>query len=220
MRAVAGGQPSIVHPHGSKSAHAMAMTYATPFFGLDEAVALATERHADQTERSGIPYISHPLRVMGRLTTERARMVAVLHDTIEDTTLTAAELLQLGCPPDVVDAVVALTHPKSEPMHAYLDRLLANPLALEVKWADLSDNNDPARVAWMRLHDPNQRRHLDAKYSDVCSYLAAGCLARPDTRTMARRFLAILRSLDPARAAYVSAQIGVRLDTVDGTQLA
>ncbi len=67
-------------------------------FDLDAAVALATTAHSGQTDKAGESYIGHPLRVMARVTGDDARMVAVLHDVIEDTPVTAADLLALGCP--------------------------------------------------------------------------------------------------------------------------
>jgi (p)ppGpp synthase/HD superfamily hydrolase len=81
---------------------------------LDQAVALATELHADTTDKAGRPYIEHPLRVMGMMGTDVERMIAVLHDVLEDTPVTADELLGRGCPHEVVDAVEILTKPKKE----------------------------------------------------------------------------------------------------------
>ncbi|SDH38764.1 HD domain-containing protein [Lentzea fradiae] len=131
-------------------------------FTLEDAVAIATAAHDGQTDLSGHPYIGHPLRVMASVTTEHEKMAAVLHDVVEDTPVTAGDLLARGCPPAVVDAVVALSHLPDEPQEDYLRRVAANPLALTVKHADISDNLSPARVA--RL-DPATRDRLRAKYA-------------------------------------------------------
>lgn len=118
-----------------------------PVFDLDAAVTLATAAHAGQTDKAGAPYIGHPLRVMARVEGDDARMVAVLHDVLEDTSVTAEQLLALGCPEYVVAAVVALSKRPGESLDESMRRVAEHPLAVVVKHADLDDNTDPARVA-------------------------------------------------------------------------
>lgn len=139
-------------------------------FTLEDAIALATSAHDGQVDKSGRPYIGHPLRVMASVTGEHERMTAVLHDVIEDTWVTAEDLVSRGCPEVVVDAVVALSHLPEEPQEDYLRRVAANPLALSVKRADISDNLSPARMA--RLDDATQER-LKAKYARALGLLAS-----------------------------------------------
>ena len=131
-------------------------------FTLEDAIAIATAAHDGQADKSGRPYIGHPLRVMTSVTTEHEQMVAVLHDVIEDTSITADELLSRGCPAVVVDAVVAMSHLPDEPQEDYLRRVAANPLALTVKHADISDNLSPARIAQL---DTATQDRLKAKYA-------------------------------------------------------
>ena len=52
---------------------------------LEKALAIAVEAHRGQKDRAGKPYILHPLRVMGRVSTEDEQIVAILHDVVEDT---------------------------------------------------------------------------------------------------------------------------------------
>ncbi len=63
---------------------------------LERAFAFAAERHGDQVRKSGEPYLAHPLEVAHILAGFRldaaSLAVALLHDTIEDTTATADEL--------------------------------------------------------------------------------------------------------------------------------
>ncbi|WP_256334659.1 phosphohydrolase [Lentzea albidocapillata] len=131
-------------------------------FTLEDAIAIATAAHEGQVDKSGRPYIGHPLRVMAAVTGEHEQMAAVLHDVIEDTPVTASDLLARGCPAVVVDAVVALSHLPEEPQEDYLRRVAANPLTLSVKRADIGDNLAPARMA--RLDEATQDR-LKAKYA-------------------------------------------------------
>lgn len=137
-------------------------------FTLADAVALATSAHDGQVDKSGRPYIGHPLRVMASVEGEHAQMAAVLHDVVEDTSVTAADLTARGCPSDVVDAVVALSHLPGEPQEDYLRRVAANPLALLVKRADIADNLSPARMA--RLDDGTRAR-LEIKYATALRLL-------------------------------------------------
>jgi (p)ppGpp synthase/HD superfamily hydrolase len=138
-------------------------------FTLEDAITIATAAHDGQVDKSGRPYIGHPLRVMASMTGEHEQMTAVLHDVIEDTPVTAGDLLARGCPAVVVDAVVALSHLPEEPQEDYLRRVAANPLALSVKRADIGDNLSPARMA--RLDAATQDR-LKTKYARALRLLA------------------------------------------------
>jgi (p)ppGpp synthase/HD superfamily hydrolase len=137
-------------------------------FTLADAVALATSAHEGQVDKSGRPYIGHPLRVMASVEGEHAQMAAVLHDVIEDTPVTAEDLTARGCPTAVVDAVVALSHLPAEPQDVYLRRVATNPLAVTVKRADIADNLSPARMA--RLDDATRAR-LEIKYATALRLL-------------------------------------------------
>jgi (p)ppGpp synthase/HD superfamily hydrolase len=137
-------------------------------FTLSDAIAIATSAHDGQVDKSGRPYIGHPLRVMKSVEGEHAQMAAVLHDVIEDTPVTAEDLTARGCPSNVVDAVVALSHLPGEPQEDYLRRVAANPLAVTVKRADIADNLSPARMA--RLDDATRAR-LEIKYATALRLL-------------------------------------------------
>jgi (p)ppGpp synthase/HD superfamily hydrolase len=133
-------------------------------FTLEDAIALATEAHEGQRDRTGKPFIGHPLRVMGRMSGELERMVAALHDVIEDTSLTAQDLAAAGVPARVVDAVLILTKADDEPYERYLHRIVdsGDPVAIAVKHADIADNSDPERLRGLSEED---RTRLSAKYA-------------------------------------------------------
>jgi (p)ppGpp synthase/HD superfamily hydrolase len=130
-------------------------------FTLDDAIQLARRAHEGQLDKSGRPYIAHPLRVMGHLRDERERMAAVLHDVVEDTDVTLDDLAALGCPAEVLAAVDAISKRPGEAQADYLARVLANPIALRVKRADIADNMSADRMG--RLDTSTQQR-LQAKY--------------------------------------------------------
>ncbi|MEV0678148.1 phosphohydrolase [Actinosynnema sp. NPDC050436] len=137
-------------------------------FTVDDAIRIARAAHDGQVDKSGEPYIGHPLRVMGRVAGEHARMAAVLHDVVEDTGVTAEDLTAAGCPEAVVGTVLALTHRSGESQDDYLRRVAADPVAVVVKRADIADNTSPPRIAV--LDHPTQDRLL-AKYARALTLL-------------------------------------------------
>ncbi|WP_417908809.1 HD domain-containing protein [Candidatus Electronema sp. PJ] len=114
---------------------------------LERAIQIAAEAHAGQLDKAGQPYILHPLRVMLHMKSEQEWIVAVLHDVIEDTSVTLAQLAAEGFSPMVIDAVRALTKLPWESRLAAATRAARNPIALAVKLADNSDNMDMSRIA-------------------------------------------------------------------------
>jgi (p)ppGpp synthase/HD superfamily hydrolase len=97
-------------------------------------------------DKAGEPYILHPLRVMLRLENEVGRIVAVLHDVLEDTAIAVGDLRQAGYGEEVLQALEALTRRKGEQYADLIERAARNPLARRVKLADLADNLDAARL--------------------------------------------------------------------------
>lgn len=130
-------------------------------FTLDDAIQLARRAHEGQLDKAGRPYIAHPLRVMGYVKGEHERMTAVLHDVVEDTEVTLDDLSAAGCPADVLDAVAAISKHPGEPQADYLTRVMANPMALVVKRADIADNMSAERLG---LLDRPTRERLQVKY--------------------------------------------------------
>lgn len=105
----------------------------------EQAVKLATEAHENDTRWDGSPYITHPLAVAESLH-GLAKIVGVLHDVVEDTSVGIGDLRRNGMPSEVLDAVRAMTHDKSVSYAVYLDGLKKNPLAAKVKTADILHN--------------------------------------------------------------------------------
>jgi (p)ppGpp synthase/HD superfamily hydrolase len=113
---------------------------------LERAIELAAHHHTGQVDKEGKPYILHPLRVMMACTSVNAKIVAVLHDTLEDTKLTEADLRREGFSAEVIEAVLAVTHRSDESYADYVIRASRLELAREVKLADLADNTHLDRV--------------------------------------------------------------------------
>ncbi len=113
---------------------------------LQKAIALAHQAHEGQVDKAGKPYISHPLRVMQQLSTMPDKIVGVLHDAVEDSELTLTDLRAAGFSEDLITAVDAITKRTTEEYEAYLQRVMANAIALRVKIADMTDNMDLTRI--------------------------------------------------------------------------
>ncbi len=113
---------------------------------LDTALAIAVEAHRGQVDKAGQPYILHPLRVMARVTTAEERLVAVLHDVVEDSPKTLDDLRAAGFDEAVVRAVDFLTRREDETYEAFIERVDGDALARRVKLADLEDNMTLTRL--------------------------------------------------------------------------
>ncbi|MGO9118283.1 MAG: GTP pyrophosphokinase [Desulfomonilaceae bacterium] len=113
---------------------------------LEGAIALAAKSHKGQRDKSGMPYILHPLRVMLKMSTETEMIVAVLHDVVEDSSLSLHDLATMGVSEEILQAIDCLTWRKDESYDEFIERAQANPLSRKVKIADLEDNMDLKRL--------------------------------------------------------------------------
>lgn len=114
---------------------------------LERAIAIAREAHAGQTDKGGEPYILHSLRVMRAQDTEEARIVAVLHDVVEDCPgWTFERLATEGFSSGVIEALRLVTKINGEIYEAFVKRAASNPIARAVKLADIRDNMDLSRL--------------------------------------------------------------------------
>ena len=116
---------------------------------LEDAIALAAALHYGQRDKAGEAYILHPLRLMMAVEGDVARMVAVLHDVVEDSEFDLEDLEERGYPAAVIEAVDHLTRRDGEPYEDFVERVAQHPLATTVKLADLEDNMDMRRLPWL-----------------------------------------------------------------------
>lgn len=114
---------------------------------LSSALVITASALEGKVDFVGEPILSHVLRVAGRMHDRTEKLVAILHDTIEDSDLYNEQDLREKFPGEIVDAVVCLTRLDNEPyIDVYVKRVLSNPLAVRVKYYDLMDNMDPRRI--------------------------------------------------------------------------
>ncbi|MEZ4517813.1 MAG: GTP pyrophosphokinase [Chloroflexota bacterium] len=114
---------------------------------LEQAIRIALDAHAGVVDKSGQPYILHPLTLMLQMETEEERITAVLHDVVEDSDISLDDLARLGFPTQVLEALELLTHDRDTlPYLDYVAAISTNPLARTVKLADLQHNMDIRRL--------------------------------------------------------------------------
>ena len=113
---------------------------------LERAIAIAARAHEGQVDKAGMPYILHPLRVMLAVRTPEERIVAVLHDVLEDTAVSIEDLRAEGFPDPVLAALVSVTKREGEEYPEFVQRAIADPIGRRVKLAELLDNSDLSRI--------------------------------------------------------------------------
>ena len=107
---------------------------------LEDAIEIAVRFHKGQKDKNDEPYIFHPMRVMMNCNTYEEKIVAVLHDVLEDTQCTEAYLEGVLESDELLDAVKAITRKPDEKYFDYINRVKENSIARTVKIADLTDN--------------------------------------------------------------------------------
>lgn len=99
---------------------------------------------------------------MLRLVDPIARIAAILHDVLEDTSRTREDLRRAGFPPVVLAVVEILTKGATETYEAFIERCAANPIARQVKLADLADNMDLTRLPEITEKDRQRLARYEA----------------------------------------------------------
>lgn len=132
------------------------------------AMLIAFNAHHWQYDKSGVPYIYHPIHLAEQMETESECIVGLLHDVVEDTDITFEEL-EKQFSAEVIEALKLLTHDKSVPYMDYIKKIKPNPIARKVKLADLRHNSDSTRLEKMTAKD----RKRNEKYAEAIEFLSA-----------------------------------------------
>ncbi len=111
-----------------------------------KALKLCFQAHKDQVDKSGIPYAFHPFHLADQMQTEETVIVALLHDVMEDTEISAEMLSKEGFGGPILEALLLLTHQKGVDYMDYVRAIKPNPIAKAVKLADLRHNSDVSRL--------------------------------------------------------------------------
>ena len=111
-----------------------------------KAMKLCYQAHRYQTDKSGIPYVFHPIHLAEQMEDEATTVTALLHDVVEDSAYTLRDLEAMGFAPEVLEALSLLTHEETVPYMDYIAAIKQNPIARAVKLADLAHNSDLTRL--------------------------------------------------------------------------
>ena len=135
---------------------------------LELAKQLAKEYHKGQVDKAGVDYFSgHITSVVNGVNTIEEKIVAYLHDTLEDTELSYLDLMVLGFSDKVINGVIFITKHKEESYKDYLEHVKSNELATAVKLSDLTNNMDLSRLKEITEVD---KKRLE-KYKKAYKYL-------------------------------------------------
>ena len=118
-----------------------------------KAIRLCYKAHEGQVDKSGMPYVTHPLHLAEQMEDEDSTVAALLHDVVEDTQYTIEDLESMGFGETVTDALKLLTHDNKVPYLEYVRAIRSNPVAKKVKLADLAHNSDLTRLD----HEPTAK---------------------------------------------------------------
>ena len=115
---------------------------------LEKAIRIALDAHTGQKDKSRCEYILHPLRVMLKMDTQEERLIAILHDVVEDSEISIQDLESQGFDRNVLDVVALLTRDKANtPYEDFIRSIGTDPLAVKIKIAGLEDNMNITRIS-------------------------------------------------------------------------
>jgi len=131
---------------------------------LDKAIELARKYHEGQFDKGGYPYIDHPLRVMKGVESLEEKVLAVLHDVLEDCDVSRDKLIKEGIPEYLVEKLESLCKRKNEKYFDYIDRVKVDKLTINVKLSDLQDNMNLSRLKIITEEDKKRlEKYIKAK---------------------------------------------------------
>lgn len=131
---------------------------------IEQAISIALKAHKGKLDKGGNPYILHPLRVMYCMDTPEEKIVALLHDVVEDSGFTIQQLKEKGFPEKVLKAVALLTKTENQEYENYISAIRKNPLATKVKLADLRDNMNLTRLKKITQEDKQRMKKYKGAY--------------------------------------------------------
>lgn len=134
---------------------------------LELAIEIARKAHFGQIDKVGADYILHPLRVMEQMQSTDEKIVAILHDVVEDSDVTFQQLLDWGVSTKNVMSLRLLTHDKNTLYGNYIRKLAQDSVARQVKLADLKDNSNLDRLPEVTEKDLDRVE----KYRRAIAYL-------------------------------------------------
>ena len=137
---------------------------------LERAIEIAQEAHKGVKDRGGHDYINHPIRVMHAMSNDQEKIVAILHDVVEDSDWTFDRLKEEGFEDSVIESLRCVTkYSEEEDYQEFIKRAATNKIATKVKMADIEDNLDLSRLGTLTEKDLTRIE----KYKKALKYLKA-----------------------------------------------
>lgn len=131
---------------------------------LARAISIAAQGFENVFDKGGRPYILHCLRVMNEMNTDDEKILAILHDTVEDGVTTIEKLRAEGFAEDILQDLILLTHIKGVPYDEYIKPIAFSARATKVKKADLKDNSDITRLKGLTKKDFDRMEKYHRSY--------------------------------------------------------
>ena len=123
---------------------------------LHKAITIACDAHQGQSSINGEPYILHPLRLLIKAKSNEEKIIAALHDVIEKSSISLADLKNQGFDQNIIGSIDSLSRRRSESYVDYIARLMKNNISVKIKLLDLADN--------IKIHSENNDNGIyDAK---------------------------------------------------------
>lgn len=157
---------------------------------IDKALILTAAQFQGVVDELGEPYILHCLRVMMSFSDPVLQQVGLMHDLLEDTSVTIAELREVGFNEEVTTAIELLTRTAGVSYANYIRLLKSNSIAKQVKLADLRDNSDVRRALY-RPKCPEKDSQQAGRYILSYQYL--------EDRIGEAEYLHLMSPLEPSR---------------------
>ena len=137
---------------------------------LERAIEIAQEAHKGVKDKGGHDYIHHPIRVMHAMSNDQEKIVAILHDVVEDSDWTFERLKEEGFEDSVIESLRCVTkYSEEEDYQEFIKRAATNKIATKVKMADIEDNLDLSRLGTLTEKDLTRIE----KYKKALKYLKA-----------------------------------------------
>lgn len=136
---------------------------------LERAIEIAVTAHKGQTRKDGSPYVLHPLRLMMSVSTTAEKIVAVLHDVVEDSEMSSQQLKHEGFSEEILDALALVTHDPEQSYDEYISKIKNNSIARAVKLADLEDNSNVHEIPQLTPSDLTRLEKYHRAYKTLLS---------------------------------------------------
>lgn len=145
----------------------------------NKAMKLAYDAHHGQVDKAGMPYIFHPFCLANQMDDEISTCVALLHDVVEDTSITMDDLRK-EFPDEVIEVLEYLTHDKAVPYDCYIQKILEHPIAMKVKLADIEHNANQDRFQGMDVSQ-EMLQYFQQKYDKAKKTLLNGWMKEKES---------------------------------------